>query len=287
MRVLVTGAAGLLGAAILRELSPIADVRAFDRGALDLTNPEQVGAAVAAAAPDVVINCAAYNAVDRAEDDAQTALSVNAFGVLAVARAAERAGARLVHYSSDFVFDGKRATPYVEADVPAPQNVYGASKLLGDWFALEHPRAYVLRVESLFGEPGTSGARLGSLGTIVSRIRSGDDVPVFVDRTVSPSYCADVASATRAMLTRELPFGLYHCVNDGAVSWETVARTAADLLGLPIRISPLTLETAVLRARRPRYCALSTAKLAAAGIRMPPWQDALKRHLVTDRTTAR
>ena len=148
------------------------------------------------------------------------------------------------------------------------------------------PRAYVLRVESLFGEPGGSGVRRGSLGTIVSRIRSGGEVPVFVDRTVSPSYCADVATATRMILTSELPFGLYHCVNDGAASWETVARTAAELLGLPLRIAPLTLETAALRARRPRYCALSPEKLAAAGVRMPTWQDALKRYLVTDRASA-
>jgi dTDP-4-dehydrorhamnose reductase len=282
MRVLVTGAPGLLGAAIVRELSPIADVHPFDRAALDLTDPERVASTVAAVAPDVIINCAAYNDVDLAEDQAQTALSVNAFGVLAMARAAERAGARLVHYSSDFVFDGQSARPYVEEDRPAPQSVYGASKLLGDWFAQELGRSYVLRVESLFGDPGPSGARPGSLGTLVSRIRSGDEVAVFVDRTVSPSYTADIAAATRKILASGAPFGLYHCVNSGAASWETVARAVADLLGVPLRFRPLTLETAGLRARRPRYCALSNKRLAAAGIPMPEWKDALRRYLAAD-----
>jgi dTDP-4-dehydrorhamnose reductase len=278
MRALVTGARGLLGAAIVREFED-ADLHAFDHQGLDVSDPAAINAAVAAARPDVVINCAAYNDVDGAERDAETALRVNALGVLTLARAARDAGALFVHYSTDFVFDGEVDRPYTEDDLPNPLGVYATSKLLGDWFTRDAPRSYVLRVESLFGHPGDGGTRRGSLAAIIDRIREGAEVPVFVDRTVSPSYTADVASATRGVLERRIPAGLYHCVNDGAASWADIANAAAGLMGTALRMKPMTLESAGLRARRPRYCALSPGKLAAAGVVMPTWQDALRRYL--------
>jgi dTDP-4-dehydrorhamnose reductase len=278
MRVVVTGARGLLGAAILREFAD-AEVAAFGHRELDVASASAVNEAFAETRPEVVINCAAYNDVDRAETEVEAALKTNAFGVLALARAARRIDAVLVHYSTDFVFDGESDRPYVETDEPNPHAVYGASKLVGEWFAKETPRAYVLRVESLFGEPGPSGARRGSLGTIVDRILADDEVPVFVDRTVSPTYTADIARATRAIVERGLVPGLYHCVNAGAASWLEIAEEAARLVGRALRAKRLTLATANLKAPRPRYCALSSARLAAAGIVMPTWQDALGRYL--------
>jgi dTDP-4-dehydrorhamnose reductase len=279
MRVLLTGARGLLGSAIAREFAAAGEVLAFDHRALDVSDEAAVREAVDAARPDAIINCAAYNDVDRAESEAALALRVNAFGVLALAGAARRSGATLIHYSTDFVFDGETDRPYTEEDPPNPRGMYAASKLLGDWFAADAPKAYVLRVESLFGKPAPGGARRGSLGTIVDRIREGAEVPVFVDRTVSPSYTADIAVATRAILERQAPAGTYHCVNGGAASWKAIAEEAARILDVPLRMKPLTLDTAALVARRPRYCALSAAKLARAGIVMPPWQDALRRYI--------
>jgi dTDP-4-dehydrorhamnose reductase len=278
MRILLTGARGLLGAAVAREFSLTHDVHAYGHRELDVSDEEAVMSAVTAERPDVIINCAAYNYVDRAEEEADAALSVNAFGVLALARAARSTGATLVHYSTDFVFDGETDRPYTEEDRPNPRGVYAASKLLGDWFAADAPRAYVLRVESLFGDPG-EGVRRGSLAIIVERIRSGAEVPVFVDRTVSPSYTADVAAATRAVIERGVAPGLYHCVNAGSASWQHVAEEVARLVGAPLHMKPLTLASAALAAPRPRYCALSHSKLAAAGVAMPSWQDALARYL--------
>lgn len=278
MRVLISGARGLLGAAIAREFDK-AEVHAFTHEQLDVSNEAAASAAVSTVRPDLIINCAAYNDVDRAEREPDRALEVNAFGVLALSRAASAAGAAFVHYSTDFVFDGEATRPYSEDDRPNPRGVYASSKLVGDWFAMEAPRGYVLRVESLFGDPGPGGARRGSLGTIVDRIRAGDEVPVFVDRTVSPSYTADVAKATRALIAANAAPGLYHCVNTGAARWDQIAAHVAELLGVPLRIKPLTLETAGLVAPRPRYCALSNAKLAALGIVMPTWEEALGRFL--------
>jgi dTDP-4-dehydrorhamnose reductase len=278
MRVLVAGARGLLGAAIVREFAD-ADVCALGHPELDVADESAVEAAVADARPTVIVNCAAYNDVDRAESEPDAALRTNALGVLALARAARRADATFIHYSTDFVFDGETDRPYTEEDPPNPRSVYAASKLVGEWFAVEAPRSYVLRVESLFGQPGPAGARRGSLGTIVDRIVSGDDVPVFVDRTVSPTYTADIAIATRSIIDCALPSGVYHCVNTGAAPWLEIAEEAARRLGRPLRAKPLTLATANLKAQRPRYCALSPARLAAAGIVMPSWQDALGRYL--------
>lgn len=279
MRVLVTGVRGLLGAAIVREFQREGEVHGFDHARLNVLDEPAVSAAVSAVRPDVIINCAAYNNVDGAEEDALAALEANAFGVLSLSRAARRAGATLVHYGSDFVFNGETSRPYTESDRPHPLGVYGASKLLGEWFALETPGAYVLRVESLFGHPESGTSRRGSMAGIIDRIKSEEDVPLFVDRTVSPSFTADVASATRKLIAAHAAPGLYHCVNSGASNWVDIAAEAARLLGRPLRVKPITLATAGLRAARPRYSALSPAKLGSIGIVMPDWKDALGRYV--------
>jgi dTDP-4-dehydrorhamnose reductase len=280
MRVLVTGAGGLLAAAIIREFEKAGETLvALGRADLDITDPAQVHEAIAAARPDLVVNCAAFNDVDGAEADAAAALRLNAFAVRSLAGTARQAGARFVHYSTDFVFDGEETRPYVEDDPPNPRSAYGASKLLGEWFALEHPDAYVLRVEALFGEPGPGGSRTGSLKGIVTRIRAGEPTPVFVDRTITPGYTTDIAAATRELVTRRAAPGLYHCVNSGPTTWADVAAEAARLLGAPLTMKPITLESVSLPAPRPKFSALANARLAAAGISMPTWQDALARHL--------
>jgi len=279
MRVLITGASGLLAAAVAREFAEVGDVIALDRAQLDITNQPDVERALADQKPAVVINCAAYNDVDGAEDDAAGALRVNAMAVLALSRAAREAGAGFVHYSTDFVFAGDATRPYGEDDLPNPRGVYAASKLVGEWFALEHPAGYVLRVESLFGPAGPGRTRRGSMAAIVAGIRAGERVRVFVDRTVSPSYTTDVARATRELLARRAASGLYHCVNSGAATWAEIAEEAARLLNVPLSMTPITMDSVPLKAPRPRYSALSTAKLQATGIVMPSWQDALARHL--------
>lgn len=279
MRVIVVGAQGLLGSAIARELSIDCDVRGFGRSDLDLTDSARVRRVVQEVEPDAIVNCSAFSGVDLAEEQPEQALAVNAFGVLGLARAAAAANCPFVHYSTDFVFDGHTDRPYTEEDQPNPRSYYGLSKLLGEWLAAEHDRTYVMRVESLFGDPSPGVPPKGSLHTIIGQIVAGEEVPAFVDRTVSPTYTADVAWATHAILHSSLAPGLYHCVNTGAATWAAVAQEVARILDRPITVRPLTLETARLKAPRPRYCALSSAKLAAAGIEMPTWEDALRRYL--------
>ena len=279
-KVLVTGAAGQLGGVICEEFGGD-DVVPLTRADLDLTDHSAVVRTVQQQEPAVIINCAAYNRVDDAEDDALNALAVNAFGVRSLARAATDVGAVLVHYSTDFVFDGDASTPYTEADTPNPRSVYGVSKLLGEWFALDMPSAYVLRVESLFGG---SPAR-SSVDWIIDAILDWREVRVFTDRTVSPSYVHDVARTTRSLIESDAPLGLYHCVNSGHGTWWEVAEEIARQVRVEPRLVPVALETAGLRAARPKYCALSNAGLAAVGVRLPTWQDAVRRHLQSRRST--
>jgi dTDP-4-dehydrorhamnose reductase len=284
-RVLVTGATGQLGSAIVRAFAG-ADVLALGHRDLDIADPAAVRTIVRHARPNLIVNCAAFNDVDGAETEPGSALAVNALAVRSLARAAEACEATLVHYGSDFVFDGEASTPYGESAEPAPRSTYAVSKLLGEWFALDAPRGFVLRVESLFGCDAAWQGRRGTLDTIVDLLEDGREVRVFTDRIVSPSYIEDVASATRHLVSRGTAPGLYHCVNSGAATWHDVAMEAATLLGVTPRFTTLTMAEARLRASRPRYCALDNAKLAAAGYPMPPWQDALRRWLSVRRQSA-
>jgi dTDP-4-dehydrorhamnose reductase len=274
MKVLITGAGGQLATATIDRYVGIAEVRPLSHAELDITDVHAVEHQVFRFRPDVIINCAAYNRVDQAEEEPIPALTVNALGVRTLVRAAASAGATVVHYSTDFVFDGQTDRPYVEEDLPNPQSIYASSKLLGEWFARGAPRAFVLRVESLFGGRVTSG----SIDRIVAAIVEGRETRAFVDRTVSPSYVVDVAAATQALLERGEP-GLYHCVGSGYCTWHELALEIARQLRRPARIVPISVNDLRLPAQRPQFAALSNAKLLRAGIPMPSWQDALSRYL--------
>jgi dTDP-4-dehydrorhamnose reductase len=284
MRIFVTGAGGQLGAVIGRQFRDAGSaVTATTRQVLDITRHGDVMAAVRAARPDAIVNCAACNDVDGAEAQIEAAFEANAFGVRSLARAAREVGAALVHYSTDFVFDGETDRPYTEDDRPRPRSVYASSKLLGEWFAADVPRHYVLRVESLFGGP----AARSSIDRILDALAGGREARVFVDRVVSPSYVEDVAAATRHLLAAGAPPGLYHCVNSGHTTWYELGRHLARLVGADEgRLVPVPVASVALRARRPQYAALSNAKLAAAGMAMPSWEDAVARYVAQVRGRA-
>ncbi|HYN08279.1 MAG TPA: NAD(P)-dependent oxidoreductase [Vicinamibacterales bacterium] len=274
--VLVLGAHGQLGDAMTTQLEPRHEVIARSREELDVTVPDAVRATVNSICPDVIVNCAAYTNVDAAQQAPTPALSTNAWAVHTLARAAADIDATLVHFSTDFVFDGLADRPYDETSPPNPRSTYAVSKLIGEWMASDAPKHYVLRVESLFG------GRLArsSIDQIFEGLLAGRPVRAFVDRTVSPSYVDDVVAATARLLDQSAPYGLYHCVNTGWTTWATVARELARLVGRPdAPIIDVPLADAHLLAPRPKFAALSNAKLAGAGITMPTWQDALDRYV--------
>jgi dTDP-4-dehydrorhamnose reductase len=284
MRALVIGASGHLGSALTEHLAASADVTATTRAELDVRDHRAVEAMVRRVRPDAVVNCSAYTDVDGAENEPIEALEVNAFAVKRLAAASRAAGAVFVHYSTDFVFDGTSDRPYSEDDEPNPRSTYACSKLVGEWFARDAGCYYVLRVESVFGSPGpSSNPRRTSVDRILDAILDGREARVFFDRTVSPSSCRDVAWATHMLLERRPPAGVYHCVNSGSCTWEELAREAARQLGVEPRLALVRMADAGLKAERPHYSVLSNAKLAAAGITMPRWQDAIRRCLAARR----
>jgi dTDP-4-dehydrorhamnose reductase len=274
--VMITGAGGQLGEAMALQMASRHEIVALGRHELDLADGPAVFGAVGAICPDVIVNCAAYTNVDEAEREPLAALTANAWAVRALARAASEINATLVHFSTDFVFDGVDEGPYTEEDLPNPRGVYAASKLLGEWFAAEAPVSYVLRVESLFGGPKGKS----TIDRILQSILGGTEVRAFADRTVSPSFVEDVVTATMALLEKKSPPGLYHCVNSGWTTWAGIAR---ELAAITVRPDALIREVSVADVRlvppRPKHAALSNGRLAAQGIDMPSWQSALRRYV--------
>jgi dTDP-4-dehydrorhamnose reductase len=280
-RVVIVGAAGQLGLTMAVCLGDRWPTVRLTRRDLDLTDAVSTRRRLTDLQPVAIINCAGYNQVDQAEREPEAAMEANAFVVRTLARAAAEVKATLVHYSSDFVFDGVTDRPYREDDRPGPRSVYAASKLLGEWFAVDAPSHYVLRVESLFG--GVE-RRKSSFDRIIDAIAAANPVKVFIDRVVSPSYAWDIAEATHRLLVIRPRAGLYHCVNTGHATWHDLAVEVARQLGVAARIEPISVDSVTLPAPRPQYSALSNAKLREAGIDMPTWQDAVGRALVERRT---
>jgi dTDP-4-dehydrorhamnose reductase len=278
MKIVVLGAAGQLGGAMLGAASRRHTATGLRRHDVDITDDAALRRTLTAAAPDCIINCSAFSEVDAAEDEPIAALAVNSIAVRSLARIATDLDAMLVHYSTDFVLDGLSPGAHAEDTAPRPSGVYATSKLIGEWFAAETRKHYILRVESLFG----GATPKSSVDTLLSGILAGRQVTAFSDRTVSPSYVIDVAEATLQIVERQIPYGVYHCVNSGSTTWDALTHELARLAGRPeAPIATARMADLAMRVRRPLNAALSTAKLRAAGIDMPTWQDALARHVQT------
>ncbi len=273
LRIVVVGAGGQLGQALVRELrKPGHEVVSLTRAALDVTQRLVVLDKVAKLRPEVIVNATVLG-VDASDDDPKAALAVNSFAVRTLADVARTADAALVHFSSDYVFDGTATAPYRETDRPNPVNVYGATKLLGEIYAQNAPRGYVLRVEGLFGTPGGKG----TIDKMIAEARQGRTLTAFYDRKISPVHVDDVAAAMRRLVEKKANPGIWHCVNSGFATWHEIALEIVRVLGSPSNVIPASLERSGLRVQRPLFSALSNEKLANFGVDLPPWQNALAR----------
>jgi dTDP-4-dehydrorhamnose reductase len=276
--ILVTGAAGQLGFELARLLVPHGDVVATERAALDLANPDAIVAAVRGVRPKLILNAGAYTAVDRAEDDGPLARAVNAQAPGVLAEEARRLGAVLVHYSTDYVFDGTRTSPYPEDAPAAPLNVYGSTKLEGERaIAAVGGHALVFRTSWVYGMRGRN-----FLTTIRRLAAERDEIRIVADQRGVPNWCRALAEATTRIVAGGAPAmaeraGLYHMSSTGDASWHEFARAIVGDGGKP-SVVPITTAEYPLPATRPAYGVLATAKFEAAfGFALPDWRDALAR----------
>jgi len=276
MRVLIFGAAGMLGSDLCSAAPEGVTPIPLDIADVDITERSQVAAALDDARPDWVINAAAYTAVDRAEAERSVAHAVNALGARHVAEAAASRRVGIVHFSTDYVFAGTTTRPYHESDPVAPVNAYGESKLRGEEAVLgSGAHALVVRTQWLFGRAGKSFPR-----TMWERAAAHLPTRVVNDQIGRPTYTRDLASATWRLVD-ERTSGIVHVTNGGApATWYEVARAVFERAGVPSLVTPCSTADFPTPARRPPYSVLSTARLEhLLGAPLPDWRDGLGRFL--------
>ena len=275
--ILLTGATGQVGFELARSLAAHGEVIALDRAALDLADADAIVAGVRQARPQLIVNAAAYTAVDRAESERDAAFAVNARAPGILAEEAKRLDAVLIHYSTDYVFDGRRATPYDEDAPTGPLNVYGASKLEGERaIAQTGAGAIVLRTSWVYGARGSN-----FLLTMLRLAKERDELRVVADQHGTPNWCRTLADATTAAVARGLPWlaeraGLYHLSSAGSTTWHGFAQAILADAPRP-RVVGIATSDYPTPARRPAYGVLATRKFESTfGYAMPDWRDGLK-----------
>lgn len=274
-KVLVFGGSGQLGSQIARRWNDD-EVIAPARSDVNIEDRDAVERAIAQTQPDTVVNCAAYNDVPAAEKDPQRAFAVNAFAVAALAEICARRSVLFVTFSTDYVFDGALGRPYVETDAPRPLNAYGMSKLGGELFTLgQHARSYVVRTCGVYGTGVSTSKGYTFINRILERAKAGERLRVVDDQTISPTYAGDLADGVRVLIGSAAPFGLYHMVNEGAVTWYDFAVEALRQAGIPCEVEPVSSAEFSGGVRRPAFSALENARLHQVNIGMPPWREGL------------
>lgn len=276
MKVLVTGVTGQLGYDVARELERRhIEYKGVGSQNMNLSVPAEVEKVVADYHPDVVIHCAAYTAVDKAEDEYGTAMDVNAKGTLALAKAAKAIDAKLLYISTDYVFDGKGTEPFTVDALKGPLNMYGLTKLFGEeavQMVLE--KYFIVRISWVFGKNGNNFIK-----TMVRLGQTHEELTVVADQWGSPTYTADLAPLLCDMVETDR-YGVYHATNEGITNWAEFAAEIMKAAGLPCRIKPIPSSDYPTKATRPLNSRLDKSELDRAGFkRLPEWRDALKRYM--------
>jgi dTDP-4-dehydrorhamnose reductase len=274
MRILLTGRSGQVGAALEERLAPLGEVTAPGRAALDFLDPRSIQQEVRAARPEVIVNAAAYTAVDRAEQERASAFAVNAEAVGLLGEEARRLGALLVHFSTDYVFDGRKATPYTEEDRPGPLNVYGESKLAGE-VALEGAgcRYLILRTSWVYAAHGRNFLR-----AILAASKERKELRVVNDQRGAPTSADMIARAVASILRNGSPAsGLYHMSAAGETTWHGFARAILAAARIDTPVVPIPTSEYKSAAARPKNSLLDNTRLQQAfGIALPDWREGLR-----------
>lgn len=283
MKILITGANGMLAKAVRERFMEheliLTDVVGTELS-LDITNLEEVEKFVENVKPDVIINCAAYTAVDKAESEEELAKKINADGPKNLAIAANKNNCKLVHISTDYVFGGDLSLEeiYKEDDPKAPVTAYGRTKLAGEEAIEENTKDfYIFRTAWLYGD-GKNFVR-----TMLKFGKEKEEVSVVYDQHGSPTYAVDLADIIYQALEKEIPYGIYHTTNLGFTTWYDFTKKIYEIAGISCRVNPVTSEQFASAAKRPANSMLSKEKILEAGITVPSWEDALERYLKAEK----
>jgi dTDP-4-dehydrorhamnose reductase len=279
-KVLVTGANGQLGSEIRVMVSSFPEMEfAFtDVAELDITNPAKVAGFISSFQPDYLINCAAYTNVDKAETDHETAILLNATAVGILAEQSAKAGCKMIHISTDYVFDGKGPRPYTEDDRVAPQSVYGKTKLEGELLCLQNnPASIVIRTSWLYSAFGNNFVK--------TMLRLGNERPelgVIVDQIGTPTNAADLARAILTIISsvergdKTFQTGIYHYSNEGVASWYDFTKAIFEITGINCHVRPIASEEYPSPVQRPPYSVMNKSKIKLIfDLQIPHWRDSL------------
>lgn len=287
-KILLIGITGQVGQELQQTLPNIGEVIGVDRTSIDLTQPEQIHTSIERIKPNLIVNAAAYTAVDKAESESDLAMAINATAPKAIAIAAQNIGAKVLHISTDYVFNGENHTPYLETDSTDPLGVYGKSKLLGEIGVRDNcDRAIILRTAWVYGSKGHGNF----VKTMLRLGKERAELKVVADQIGSPTWSFDIATAIAQLLSKSLKDpgieGIYHFTNSGVASWYDLAVATfaeAKQLGFPLKIErviPITTAEFPTPTQRPAYSVLSKAKITdAVRVDPPYWRNSLQKMLV-------
>ncbi|OQY29171.1 MAG: dTDP-4-dehydrorhamnose reductase [Candidatus Cloacimonetes bacterium 4572_55] len=283
--VVIIGADGQLGSDLVQSFSSLSDqftMVPFIEEAVDIRDYERIQEKLTECKPDIVINTAAYHRTDECEDNPEKTFLVNAVAVNNLGVVCRHIGADFAHVSTDYVFgkDQNRKTPYLEDDIPGPVNVYGFSKLAGEYFVRENcPKSYLIRTSGLFGVAGSMGKGGNFIETMIKLAKSGNPIRVVDDQRLAPTFTHDLANKI-CELIQTGQYGLYHIANNQDCTWFEYSSAIFELTGLTPKLSRITTDESGAKARRPEYSVLSSKKLPGIGLEIcRPWKAALEDYL--------
>lgn len=279
MKVVIIGASGQLGSELVKVLSDW-DLIPFTHADLDICDFVYTRKVLSDSRPDIVINTAAFHRVDDCEEQPEKAFWVNAYAVRKLAQFCAELDCCFVHMSTDYVFGGEKRTPYTEDDTPSPLNVYGVSKLAGEYFARHIcPKHFIVRTSGLYGVAGSSGKGGNFVETMIRLAKEGKPIRVVTDQVLTPTYTKDLAQKIKELLQTEA-YGVYHITNSGQCSWYEFAAKIFELVGLKPDFGPTTSAEFGAKAKRPAYSVLAHQKLIRLGMNnLRPWTEALAAYL--------
>lgn len=276
MKIAIIGANGQLGTDLTEVLSPGNKVTGLSHHDIEITDIDKVQSVLGAIKPDIVINTAAYHVVPEAESFPDKAFSINGTGTLNLAKVCTTIRARLLHYSTDYVFDGKKQKPYVESDLPNPLNVYATTKLAGEHFALNYcEQSYVVRVSGIYGKVPSRVKGGNFVTTMIRLAKEKPEVRVVDDEILTPTPTSAIAQNTAALIGTD-KFGLYHMSCEGECSWYEFAKVIWETLQLQTPLLPARVKDFPMVVKRPTYSVLENHNLKEVGINeMPGWREPL------------